>query len=90
MSRGMSVFVNIGANLLPSLNTAAGRVERRFGQMNRSLRLEAAKTKVAYRELTATMKPLAAMAAPAVWRARREPGAQFLLAWLVPSWVLLK
>ncbi|MGB6396619.1 MAG: phospholipid carrier-dependent glycosyltransferase, partial [Bradyrhizobium sp.] len=27
--------------------------------------------------------PLAAMAAPAVWRARREPGAQFLLAWLV-------
>ena len=29
--------------------------------------------------------PLAGMAAPAVWRARREPGAQFLLAWLVPS-----
>src|SRR3984885_3639125 len=31
--------------------------------------------------------PLAAMAAPAVWRARREPGAQFLLAWLIPAWV---
>src|SRR6202165_993553 len=31
--------------------------------------------------------PLAGMAAPAVWRARREPGAQFLLAWLVPSWI---
>lgn len=30
---------------------------------------------------------LAAMAAPAVWRARREPGAQYLLAWLVPSWI---
>lgn len=31
--------------------------------------------------------PLAAMAAPAVWRARREPGAQYLLAWLIPSWI---
>ena len=27
---------------------------------------------------------LAGMAAPAVWSARREPGAQYLLAWLVP------
>src|ERR1700760_1320193 len=26
--------------------------------------------------------PLAGMAVPAVWRARREPGAQYLLAWL--------
>src|ERR1700760_3476071 len=26
--------------------------------------------------------PLAGMALPAVWRARREPGAQYLLAWL--------
>jgi 4-amino-4-deoxy-L-arabinose transferase-like glycosyltransferase len=31
--------------------------------------------------------PLAAMATPAVWQARRQPGAQFLLAWLVPSWI---
>jgi 4-amino-4-deoxy-L-arabinose transferase-like glycosyltransferase len=31
--------------------------------------------------------PLAGMAAPAVWRARREPGAQYLLAWLIPSWI---
>jgi 4-amino-4-deoxy-L-arabinose transferase-like glycosyltransferase len=31
--------------------------------------------------------PVAGMAAPAVWRARREPGAQFLLAWLIPSWI---
>src|ERR1700709_1999278 len=29
---------------------------------------------------------LAGMAAPAVWRARREPGAQYLLAWLIPAW----
>ena len=34
--------------------------------------------------------PLAGMAAPAVWRARREPGAQFLLAWLVPSWFVFE
>ena len=33
---------------------------------------------------------LAAMAAPAVWRARREPGAQFLLAWLIPSWIVFE
>jgi 4-amino-4-deoxy-L-arabinose transferase-like glycosyltransferase len=34
--------------------------------------------------------PLAAMAAPAVWRARREPGAQYLLAWLIPSWLVFE
>jgi 4-amino-4-deoxy-L-arabinose transferase-like glycosyltransferase len=30
------------------------------------------------------------MAAPAIWRARREPGAQYLLAWLVPSWIVFE
>ena len=34
--------------------------------------------------------PLASMAAPAVWRARREPGAQYLLAWLIPSWIVFE
>ena len=34
--------------------------------------------------------PLAAMAAPAVWRQRREPAARFLLAWLVPSWIVFE
>ncbi|MBU6458064.1 MAG: glycosyltransferase family 39 protein [Bradyrhizobium sp.] len=34
--------------------------------------------------------PLAGMAAPAVWRARRESGVQFLLAWLVPSWIVFE
>jgi 4-amino-4-deoxy-L-arabinose transferase-like glycosyltransferase len=34
--------------------------------------------------------PLAGMAIPAIWRARREPGAQFLLAWLVPSWIVFE
>src|SRR6266851_590256 len=34
--------------------------------------------------------PLAGMAVPAVWRARREPGAQYLLAWLVPSWIVFE
>jgi 4-amino-4-deoxy-L-arabinose transferase-like glycosyltransferase len=33
---------------------------------------------------------LAGMAAPAIWRARREPGAQYLLAWLVPSWIVFE
>lgn len=34
--------------------------------------------------------PLAGMAAPAAWAARREPGAQFLLAWLIPSWIVFE
>ena len=33
---------------------------------------------------------LAGMAAPAIWRARREPGAQYLLAWLLPSWLVFE
>ncbi|MEJ2434469.1 MAG: glycosyltransferase family 39 protein [Pseudolabrys sp.] len=33
---------------------------------------------------------LAAPAAPMVWKARREPGAKFLLAWLVPSWIVFE
>ncbi len=34
--------------------------------------------------------PLAGLAAPAVWRARREPGAQYLLAWVIPSWIVFE
>ncbi|HEX7791482.1 MAG TPA: glycosyltransferase family 39 protein [Afipia sp.] len=33
---------------------------------------------------------MAGMAAPAIWRARREPGAQFLLAWLLPAWIIFE
>src|SRR5581483_7854587 len=33
---------------------------------------------------------LAGLAMPAIWRARREPAAQFLLAWLVPSWIVFE
>jgi 4-amino-4-deoxy-L-arabinose transferase-like glycosyltransferase len=33
---------------------------------------------------------LAGLAAPAVWQARREPGAQYLLAWLIPSWIVFE
>src|SRR5450631_3950441 len=33
---------------------------------------------------------LAGLATPMVWRARREPGAQFLLAWLIPSWIVFE
>lgn len=33
---------------------------------------------------------LAAMAVPGVWAARHEKGARFLLAWIVPAWILLE
>ena len=33
---------------------------------------------------------LASLAAPAVWASRREKGARFLLAWLVPSWIVFE
>jgi 4-amino-4-deoxy-L-arabinose transferase-like glycosyltransferase len=33
---------------------------------------------------------LAGLAAPAVWRARGEAGAKFLLAWLIPSWIVFE
>src|SRR5262249_61005124 len=33
---------------------------------------------------------LAGLAAPIVWKSRHEPGARFLLAWLVPSWLVLE
>lgn len=63
MSRGLNIFVNIGAKLLPSLNSTAGRIERRLGQMNRKLRVQAAETKIAYKEIAAAMKPVVGMAA---------------------------
>ncbi|HWW48978.1 MAG TPA: glycosyltransferase family 39 protein [Xanthobacteraceae bacterium] len=34
--------------------------------------------------------PLAGLAAPAAWRARREPAVQFLLAWIIPSWIVFE
>ena len=34
--------------------------------------------------------PLAALATPAVWHARREPAVRFLLAWLVPAWIVFE
>ena len=33
---------------------------------------------------------LAGIATPAIWRARREPGAQFLLSWLIPGWIVFE
>jgi 4-amino-4-deoxy-L-arabinose transferase-like glycosyltransferase len=33
---------------------------------------------------------LAGLAAPAVWAVRREAAARFLLAWLVPSWIVFE
>ncbi len=33
---------------------------------------------------------LAGMATPTIWKARHEPGARFLLAWLIPSWLVFE
>jgi 4-amino-4-deoxy-L-arabinose transferase-like glycosyltransferase len=33
---------------------------------------------------------LAVLAAPAAWAVRREPAVRFLLAWLVPSWIVFE
>jgi 4-amino-4-deoxy-L-arabinose transferase-like glycosyltransferase len=33
---------------------------------------------------------LTGLAAPAVWASRREPAARFLLAWLIPSWLVFE
>jgi len=34
--------------------------------------------------------PLAALAAPSSWRRRRDPAVKFLLAWLLPSWIVFE
>lgn len=34
--------------------------------------------------------PLALVAAPAIWRGRRDDAVAFLLAWLVPSWLVFE
>lgn len=49
MARGLNVFVNIGARVGSSLNTAARQTERRFQQVGRSARLAAAEAKAAWR-----------------------------------------
>ena len=33
---------------------------------------------------------LAGLAAPAIWAARKEPGVRFLLAWIVPAWLVFE
>jgi 4-amino-4-deoxy-L-arabinose transferase-like glycosyltransferase len=33
---------------------------------------------------------LAGVAAPSIWAARREPATKFLLAWVVPSWIIFE
>lgn len=33
---------------------------------------------------------LAGLAMPAVWKTRRDPATQFLLAWLIPSWLVFE
>lgn len=62
-ARGLNVFVSIGAKLLPSINSAASGVERRFGLMSRRLRTQAAGIKASYRQMQAAASPLAGLAA---------------------------
>ncbi len=33
---------------------------------------------------------LAGLAAPAIWRDRREPAVKFLIAWILPSWIVFE
>jgi len=33
---------------------------------------------------------LAGLAAPAIWRSRKEAGAKFLLAWVLPAWIVFE
>jgi 4-amino-4-deoxy-L-arabinose transferase-like glycosyltransferase len=33
---------------------------------------------------------LTGLAVPAIWAARKQPAAQFLLAWLIPSWIVFE
>ena len=63
MAKGLNVWVNIGAKLLPSLNQSVNAVPRLFSKMNRSIRVQAAETKVELREMSAAMSPIAGMMA---------------------------
>jgi len=58
MGRGLNVFVNIGGRLLPSLNSSATAVEKRFGLMTRRMRFHAAETKIAMKEMRAAFAPI--------------------------------
>jgi hypothetical protein len=60
--KGMSVFVSIGAKMLPSISSTATAVEKTFAKMTRSMNVMAAETKVRYKEMAAAIKPLTAMA----------------------------
>jgi hypothetical protein len=62
-ARGLSVFVNIGANLLPSLNGTATKVEERFALMGRRMRVQAAEMKATWRSTMAAASPLLSLAA---------------------------
>jgi len=63
VSKSFSVFVSIGAKLLPSINTSIGAVDKAFARMNRNLRVGAIETRTAMKGIADSMKPIAAMAA---------------------------
>jgi hypothetical protein len=62
-TRGLSVSVNIGANMLSSVGATARAVEERFGLMGRRLRVQAAEMKATWRSTMAAASPLLSLAA---------------------------
>ncbi len=81
----VAIFLKSGDSFLA--NSLGGDV---FGKLMKGRESHGAPPGVYFLSFWATFWPgsaLAAMAAPAIWRARREPGAQYLLAWAVPSWI---
>jgi len=63
MARGFSIFVDIGARLLPSIDLSIGKVDRAFAKLNRNLKVKSIETTAAMKSVAASMKPLATMAA---------------------------
>lgn len=63
MARPMSVFVSIGAKLLPSLGSSVSSAERRIGLFARNTKLKLAETRLEAKRLTSAMSPLMSMAA---------------------------
>jgi len=63
MAKSFSIFVQIGAKLLPSLNSSITQVDKAFSKLNRSLQVKAIETRTAMKGIADSMKPIAAMAA---------------------------
>jgi hypothetical protein len=63
MAKGFSVFVSIGARLMPSMRSSILATEQRFSQMGRRIKMVAAESKVALKEINAAGAGIAGIAA---------------------------